>query len=193
MSVLRKDPDEIKTFGVNWAPYLGTGLTIVAAEWELPPGLTEEDSDFTTTSTTIQLSGGVEDDIEPISVVTLSNGDIARKVAVIQIREASWELTEDELLVLAEIVLEPLSDVQEIAEDLSINQVAYLRAEMETWNENRNEVDMELQAGTGGGVDLNTSRLLETIRARVRKALGLSLYSSEVVGGSYSVDVRGVF
>ncbi|HEY6244550.1 MAG TPA: hypothetical protein VIX17_11410 [Pyrinomonadaceae bacterium] len=197
MTVLRKDPNETKTFGVNWAPYLGDSLTIASSSWILPPGVTEVSSGHTDTLTTIKVSGGVEDvedDIEPVNIVTLSpSGDVLRKVAVIQIREASWELTEDELLVLAEIAIEDISDVQEIAEDLTINQVTYLRAEMATWNENRNEIDLELQAGTGGGVDLNTSRLLEAIRSRVRKQLGLPLYSSEVMGGSYSVDVRGVF
>lgn len=54
-----KDPDDISDWKINWSSRLAEGETITASTWVVPDGLTEDDSEFDDTSTTIWLSGGV--------------------------------------------------------------------------------------------------------------------------------------
>jgi len=55
--VFRKDPSDKEDYEILWADWLGTD-TITASIWDVPAGITKVDDDFTTTSTTITLSGG---------------------------------------------------------------------------------------------------------------------------------------
>ena len=52
-----KDPDEVLDYRINWAPRLA-GDTIASSIWIVPTGITEDDAENTTTTTTIWLSGG---------------------------------------------------------------------------------------------------------------------------------------
>lgn len=53
-----KDPDDIADYQVNWAARLADGETIVASEWVVPDGLTQDSDENTDTTATIWLSGG---------------------------------------------------------------------------------------------------------------------------------------
>lgn len=53
-----KDPDEILDFENDWSQRLIAGDTIVASDWIVPVGITEDDAAFDGTTTTIWLSGG---------------------------------------------------------------------------------------------------------------------------------------
>jgi hypothetical protein len=191
MSVFRKDPDVDKTFGINWASYLGA-LMITASEWELPAGVTESDSDFTTTATSIQLSGGTDGtDYELINRVTLSNNDTEEKTIVIQVREASWELTEDEIVTLAEVARETPAAVRSAVTNLTVNQVTSIRDDLTTWATIRNSF-VRLKGG-GDGIDFDNERKREAIRQRIRKTLGWTIFSSEIQQGSVSIRTAVVF
>lgn len=54
-----KDPDEVLDYKLDWSARLGAGNTIVTSIWIVPAGLTKDSDVFTTTTTTIWLSGGV--------------------------------------------------------------------------------------------------------------------------------------
>lgn len=54
-----KDPDDILDYSINWGDWLGSD-TISAVDWIVPPGMTMQSSEFTTTVTTIWVSGGVD-------------------------------------------------------------------------------------------------------------------------------------
>lgn len=54
-----KDPDEVLDYQVNWADRLAEGDTLESSSWIAPDGALVVVSDsFTTTTTTIWLSGG---------------------------------------------------------------------------------------------------------------------------------------
>jgi hypothetical protein len=55
-----KDPDEVLDRYIDWPPRLPDGDTIIHSEWEVPAGITLDDSEFTETRTTAWLSGGTE-------------------------------------------------------------------------------------------------------------------------------------
>lgn len=62
-----KDPDDVDAFGVDWSSRL-TAETIASSSWTIDPAdgatpLTNETVSFTTTTTTIWLSGGVADEV----------------------------------------------------------------------------------------------------------------------------------
>lgn len=52
-----KDPDDIVSYQINWATYLGDD-TIATSYWIVPDGITEVSATNTTTVATIKLSGG---------------------------------------------------------------------------------------------------------------------------------------
>ena len=54
-----KDPNATKDYEVDWSDWLG-GDTISASSWTLPAGITQQSAAFTSTTTTIFLSGGTE-------------------------------------------------------------------------------------------------------------------------------------
>ena len=91
---------------------------------------------------------------------------------------------------VAEITLEPYEDIDERADDLITEQETAVIAYIALWNDNKNDVDLEVDID---GVSLHGQRLLDAIRERVRKLFGYPLYSSEVYQGSWSIPVTGVF
>lgn len=85
--MLIKDPDAFLDYGRNWASWLGDD-TIVASDWIVPDGITEETASFTTTTTTIWLSGGtVGETYDLTNRITTADGRIDDRTFSIKIRE----------------------------------------------------------------------------------------------------------
>jgi len=89
-----KDPEATRTYTVDWTDYLislGTGITLVASEWAVPEGITQEgDAIHTDTAAKIKLSGGSRNtDYTLYNKITTSGGDVDRRALVIQVRDAA--------------------------------------------------------------------------------------------------------
>ena len=71
-----KDPEEIRDFGINWAPGIGT-KTITASTWSVVLGTVAiDDDDHDTTTTTVRLSAGtLGETCKLLNQVTLSDGE----------------------------------------------------------------------------------------------------------------------
>lgn len=95
-------------------------------------------------------------------------------------------LTAEQEVIVAEIMQESLSVVQAIT--LTEAQVVWVSDDVDLWEAKRNKISVELH----GETDYRVQRLLDEIRRRVRKAYGLPLYSSEVMGGSGSFAIPNV-
>lgn len=54
----RHDPQAVKDYGVDWSAWLDDGETLVSSEWE-SDDLTLAGESFTTTRTSVFVSGGV--------------------------------------------------------------------------------------------------------------------------------------
>lgn len=85
-----------------------------------------------------------------------------------------------EKVTIAEITqeLKSYSDILALAVDSDTETL--IKADIVTWNLNRDKVKVEMKGGSDG-IDFRVVRLLNTIRMRVRKLLGLSLVSDEVL------------
>jgi hypothetical protein len=83
-----KDPEEIRDFGINWAPDIGT-KTITASVWSVVTGTVSiDDTDHDTTTTTVRLSGGADGETcELLNHVTLSDGEEYEQTGVLKIKE----------------------------------------------------------------------------------------------------------
>lgn len=71
-----KDPEEIRDYGINWAPDIGN-RTIVGSVWSVVSGSVAIQIDsHTDTTTTVRLTGGTADETcSLLNHVTLSNGE----------------------------------------------------------------------------------------------------------------------
>ena len=88
-------------------------------------------------------------------------------------------LSDGELVTVAEIAREELSDITIYAGYLTDEQVTSIQADIVTWATIR---DKHLRVKGGkDGIDLDNERKREAIRQRVRKQLGLSLISDEAL------------
>lgn len=56
-----KDPEEVLDYQIDWTDRLD-GDTIATSAWTVPTGITQNSNTFTTTATTIWLSGGTLDE-----------------------------------------------------------------------------------------------------------------------------------
>lgn len=66
-----KDPDEVKDYGIDWSPLLTGGDTLLSSTWTVVDGTVTIDSNtFTTTATTVWLSGGTVGDVHLLNRVT---------------------------------------------------------------------------------------------------------------------------
>src|SRR5688572_21207261 len=96
-------------------------------------------------------------------------------------------LTATEEVTAAEITLEPLAVIQAIT--LTAEQVVAVQDDILTW-----ELIRDSHVRLTGEVDFDNERKRQAIRARVRKAFGLPLYSEEIIGsGSYVLPNIPVF
>lgn len=106
--------------------------------------------------------------------------------------------TGPQLVAVAEITREVKSRTDALAAAVDSDTETSIKADVVTWNANRDGVELIISGGRDG-VDLNTQRLLDAISMRVRKALGLSLISDEVLSLSpdamqlIEIDVGGNF
>lgn len=97
-------------------------------------------------------------------------------------------LTAAQEVLVAEIMLEPLSVVQAVT--LTAAQELLLSDDLDVW-EGIRDSHVKLE----GEVNFDNARKRDAIRARVRKMYGLPLYSEEVIGssGSYALPNIPVF
>lgn len=71
----RKDPQAILDYQIDWSSWLQGGDTISASTWTVPSGLTRTNDVFTSTTTTVWLSGGTAGQrYEVINHVTTAGG-----------------------------------------------------------------------------------------------------------------------
>lgn len=83
-----KEPQEIQTFGINWADWLGA-LTITASSWTAPAGITVDSDDFTSTVTTVTLSGGTwAETYELSNTITASDGSVETRTIIVRIQRS---------------------------------------------------------------------------------------------------------
>jgi len=83
-----KDPEEIRDFGIDWSPDIGT-KTISASVWSVVSGTVVIDSDdHATTTTTVRLSGGTAGETcSLLNHVTLSDGEEYEQTGQLKIKE----------------------------------------------------------------------------------------------------------
>ena len=88
------DPDEIRDFGVNWLPQItdNRGIvvkTITASTYSVESGSVQIlDQSFTTTNTTVRLSGGMLGEIcNLLNTVTLSDGERYEQTCQLRVAE----------------------------------------------------------------------------------------------------------
>jgi hypothetical protein len=75
MSTLKKDPDAILDYTVDWGPYLtALGDVITSVTWVLSSGLTEVSQQNTSTTATAFVSGGVLGDTETLTCRIVTAG-----------------------------------------------------------------------------------------------------------------------
>lgn len=87
-------------------------------------------------------------------------------------------LTGPQKVTVAEVTYETYERIDELATALNTDQETSIIADLTTWATIRDS-HVKL-AGGKDGVDFDNERKREAIRKRIRKALGLRLFSSEV-------------
>lgn len=100
-------------------------------------------------------------------------------------------LNETQQVTVAEITLETLATIESLVGSLADEQETSIAADIVTWNAIRDS-HVRVKGGSDG-IDFDNARKREGIRERVRKMLGLPLYSSEVSGSSGSIRTMTVF
>lgn len=81
-----KDPNDVDSFGINWATRLDGDL-ISSSDWIVPTGVTEDSASNTTTTTTIWLSGGTDgDDYELTNRITTTGGRTLDQTVKLRVR-----------------------------------------------------------------------------------------------------------
>lgn len=82
-----KEADAITTYGIDWSQWLD-GRTISASSWDVPAGITNVDDANTTTTTSIQLSGGTWGESYVLTnTVTLNTTDVEERSITIKIQQ----------------------------------------------------------------------------------------------------------
>lgn len=83
-----KDPDDKVSYQLDWSDWLD-GDTISASAWTLDSGITNEGDSNTTTTTTIQVSGGTADTAYRLSnqITTVTSGDLKTYAFDIRVQE----------------------------------------------------------------------------------------------------------
>lgn len=98
-------------------------------------------------------------------------------------------LTATQLVTISEITQETLETITSLASSLTAEQETWIGTEITLWNTNRNKLKVELD----GDLKYQMRTLLSTIRMRVRKMFGLSLFSDEVLPGSRSIPHTWIY
>jgi len=85
---IRKDPESILDYTVNWANWLTGGDTIATSTMTVPSGITAVSTSNTTTSATIKLSGGtLGSNFEIKNSITTGNGLTCVRRFTVKIQE----------------------------------------------------------------------------------------------------------
>jgi len=70
--------NELLDYGIDWSTELPTGDTIVASTWVGDTGLTLSNESFTTTTTTVWVSGGTKNYLyRVLNTITTAGGRVA--------------------------------------------------------------------------------------------------------------------
>jgi hypothetical protein len=86
-----KDPNEIKTYTMDWTPYLNTGATISTSLWVVPAGVTNSADAIVSanTKTSILVSGGTHGtDYACINRITTSDGETLEQTGLLRVRNS---------------------------------------------------------------------------------------------------------
>lgn len=89
LGVLMKDPNEIRTFYMDWSAHLQT-QTIVASAWTVPVGLVMESNGVLmgNTKTSITISGGTaRTEYIVTNTVTTSTGQVYERSGTVSVRQ----------------------------------------------------------------------------------------------------------
>lgn len=83
MSSFSKDPDEVKDYGFDWEPALGTD-TITDSTWIPESGIVVDSDDNDNTTTTVWLSGGSAGEIYKVTnrVVTAAGRTLEQSLTI---------------------------------------------------------------------------------------------------------------
>lgn len=184
--VIQKTPGAIKDYSFTWEE--AAADAIADSTWTPAAGITIVADSFTNTTTVVRLSGGTDqvsyrlrNDIE------YTSGQTDYRWITVEVGELA-AFTNAQKNSIAEIIYEPFSSVEDLVSSLNDAQIEAIIADLATWAAIRDS-----HVRLGGEVDFDNERKREAIRRRIRKALGLPLYSLEVEPGSYSIPVRAVF
>jgi hypothetical protein len=86
-----KDPNEVKTYTMDWVPQLNTGATISTSTWVLPSGVVNDADGIVSadTQTSILLSGGTHGtDYSCINRITTSDGETLEQTGLLRVRNS---------------------------------------------------------------------------------------------------------
>ena len=100
-------------------------------------------------------------------------------------------LTNTQLVTVAEITQETYATVEGLASSLNAEQESAIADDIDLWDDNKNDVDVWLS--NPSGANWQAQKLLDAIRQRMRKTLGLSLVSWEVSGYSMNVGHTWIY
>lgn len=75
MATYKKGDQETLDFGIDWSDVMtDEGVTISSSTWVVPTGITEESNSYSTTGTTIVLSGGTAGTAYKLTNVITTSG-----------------------------------------------------------------------------------------------------------------------
>lgn len=81
-----KDPDAALFYGFDWSEWLASGETISNSTWTVAAGITGTSPGYTTTSTSIKLSGGTDGSIYNVTNrITTSSGQVDERTLRIMV------------------------------------------------------------------------------------------------------------
>ena len=66
---IRKDPESVLDYTINWSDFLTSGDTVSSATYTVDSGLTKDSNSNTTTTTTVTLSGGTAGTVYTVKCV----------------------------------------------------------------------------------------------------------------------------
>ena len=78
MAYVKKDPDSVEDYPVDWSRWLASGDAIASVEWVVPDGLTLATQSHTDTVATARLSGGtLSEGYDVVCRITTVGGETA--------------------------------------------------------------------------------------------------------------------
>jgi hypothetical protein len=85
---VKKDPNAVIDYTVDWGDWLASGETISVSAWTVPTGITEDASSNTSTTATIRLTGGTAgENYDIANKITTSGGEIDERTFTVIMAE----------------------------------------------------------------------------------------------------------